>query len=68
LAQNPESNRIVNASVAPARRTPATSSSMNRRAPRWVFADPAALALALAFGVAATAVGHAHFRRVDITD
>jgi len=41
---------------------------MNRRAPRWVFADPAALALALAFGVAATAVGHAHFRRVDITD
>ena len=40
FAQNPESIRIVIWPVAPARRARATSSSMNRRAPRWVFAEP----------------------------
>src|SRR5664279_5363179 len=38
--QNPESNRMTNSPVAPARRSRATSSQMNRLVPRWVLADP----------------------------
>ena len=38
--QNPESKRMTISPLAPARRTRATSSSMKRRAPRAVLADP----------------------------
>ncbi len=38
--QKPESKRMYNGPVPPALRTRATSSSMNRTAPRWVLAAP----------------------------
>ena len=40
LDQNPESNRITICPAAPARRARAMVSSMNRRVPRAVFAEP----------------------------
>ena len=40
LDQNPESKRMTISPAAPARRTRATTSSMKRRTPRAVLAEP----------------------------